>query len=163
MNNTELKEKIEQMEKELAELKKAVKENDEPKFERVAEGKPYYYIFLHDVFTPVKATEEYTPYDDNIFALNNYFRTIERAEEVVEKIKMILKLERLHDTFCPDYVPDWKCENRKYSVYYDNLNDKYETDWTVYAQGLHINWFPTEEIALKVCNILNSEKEYENE
>lgn len=87
---------------------------------------------------------------------NNYFHTQERAKEVANKINFLLKLERLHDIFCPNYVPDFENVDAKYMVSLD-CKKRYivsscygdETQSTVY--------FPTKEIAYNVCDILNEE------
>lgn len=158
MNNTELKEKIEQMEKELAELKKTVKENDEPKFERTI-GKTYYYIdFGGDAGTvAVKDLDCDNKFSKNMFIQNNYFHTKERAEDVTKKVKMLLKLERLHDTFCPDYVPNWDCfDENKYYVYYDNDVEFYKCSSARICKQNDV-YFSTYEIAREVCNIFNGE------
>ncbi len=163
MNNAELKEKIEQMEKELAGLKNAVKENEEPKFERVI-GENYYIVDSCRM-SGIDITSEYdnnNGYDKSMHENNNYFHSRERAEEVADKIKMLLKLERLHDIYCPDYVPDLNnTDYYKYCIYYDAFTKR----WKYINYKCTINpidvYFSTREIAQKVCDILNAEKENE--
>lgn len=159
MNNTELKEKIEQMEKELNKLKKAVKENDEPKFERVEE---YFFVGFNRRydFGAITHTDDYSVSDNYHYNNNNYFYTRKRAEEVCDKIKVLLKLERLHDIYCPDYVPDWNnTKETKYYIYYNNGDKFWSTVGCCLTQNSFGVYFPTEEIAQKVCDILNAEKE----
>lgn len=163
MNNAELKEKIEQMEKELNELKKAVLKQEEPKFERTDR---YFCVGLDGKynFEVIAQTDVNSIFDNYHYDNNNYFHIYERAEEVAEKIKLLLKLERLHDTFCPDFVPDLNnTDYDRYGVYYDVE----EKAWRNVSYSFSVNpvdvYFSTKEIAQKVCDILNSEKENENE
>ena len=133
----------------------------EPKFERVKEKEKYYCITdFCRCFEVVNETEEHCSLDETAYSNNNYFHTAQRAKEVVDKINLLLKLERLHDTFCPDYVPDW---NDKDKVKYYVFKNKFISisRWDIgYVSTSDISdvYFPTEEIAQKVCNILNAEE-----
>ena len=131
--------------KELEDKIKQAKQDDEPRFER-REGELYYWVSTNNGKAErVASTDNAGRYDKPWYDNNNYFHTAERAQEVADKINFLLKLERYHDTFCPDYVPNWNnSRERKFAVYYDM---RHRT--TVY--------FPTEEIAKKVCDILNAE------
>ena len=99
----------------------------EPKFERVKENTPYFSLFLDSLTGLVvsSSTEKYTGFDKAVYNNNNYFHTKERAQEVADKINFLLKLERLHDTFCPEYVPDWDNDMIKYIVGFDAYNKKW--------------------------------------
>jgi hypothetical protein len=136
----------------------------EPKFERV-ENREYYWSVGTTFVNEGKATacrhyENFDRGDNNYFNNNNYFKTVQRADEVADKINFLLKLERLHDTFCPEYVPDWEnCWLSKYYIYQDKsmgniwIWGQVNTDSDVVQV-----YFPTEEIAQKVCDILNAEE-----
>lgn len=130
-----------------------------PEYKRVPYNNNYYVIridsgkmFIHNYI------EEDDNYDKNYFEMNNYFHTEARAKEVLDKINILLRLERLHDTLCPDYNPqncDWR-----YSVYYNS--DKEE--WEVMGErtertGLDKRsaYFPTLKIAQQAADILNKE------
>ena len=126
-----------------------------PEYKRVPYNSNYYVIgvdkgkmFICD------CVEENDNYDKNYFEMNNYFHTKERAKEVLNKINILLRLERLHDKFCPDYNPqncDWR-----YSVYYNSD----EKEWKVLRIGLDkstLTYFPTWEVAQQAANILNEE------
>ena len=91
------------------EIKKLEAEKERPAFERVEEGKKYYAVTapLHEGVVVKEYIEEHMRFDKSNFENNNYFLTEKRAEEVADKINFLLKRERLHDTFCPDYKPDW--------------------------------------------------------
>lgn len=136
------------------------KVEEEPKFKRVKTAAPYYYINsnVNGQIICYSKSEYNNKYDNYYYNNNNYFHTRKRAEEVADKINFLLKLERLHDTYCPGYVPDWQDNARKYYVFYG------EKDSTYYVGGcLAVNrkpcvYFPTVEIAQKVCDILNEER-----
>lgn len=96
------KKTIESSEKEIEMLK-----SKEPVFERVKKDKNYYLLgdFCGEIIAhPIP--DDGSELHKKRFENNNYFLTKERAEEVADKINFLLKLERLHDTFCPDYKPD---------------------------------------------------------
>ena len=128
----------------------------EPKFERIEKGEIYFSITGElDV---IRNIESGYIVDNNKYNANNYFYTKERAEKVVDKIKFLLKLERLHDTFCPNYVPDWNDFSEiKFSVYYDVYEEKYtECRYSAMVYGANV-YFPSLKIAQQVCDILNRE------
>ena len=94
---------------------------------------------------------------------NNCFKTEKRAKEVLNKIELLLKQERLHDIYCPDYKPDWSSNEKKYLILYSHTTNRYSVGrysvgHAVYSECL-LPCFPTEEIAQKVCDILNSEEQ----
>ena len=148
------------------EIKKLEAEKERPAFERVEEGKKYYTVTAdsdNGIFVK-ECIEEYIRFDKSNFENNNYFLTKERAEEVADKINFLLKLERLHDTFCPDYKPDWKYNwEKKFYILFDNVRGIYLND---YAYSYPTDdqttvYFDSKETAVKVCEILN--KEIKNE
>lgn len=135
----------------------------EPKFERVEIRKPYWSVGITPKAEPRcyrEGFEYHEQFHCNCFDNNNYFHTKERAQEVADKINFLLKLERLHDTFCPDYVPDWNDKDKvKYYVFKNEFISI--SIWDIgYVSTSNISdvYFPTEEIAKKVCDILNAEE-----
>lgn len=98
-------------------------------------------------------------YDIECYNNCNYFHTKDRAEEVLQKIKYLLKLERFHDMFCPDYKPDWEDCNPKYYVFYYRTGHKYLWESVLVKKHECVTYFPTKEIAERVCDILDKEKE----
>ena len=129
----------------------------EPKFERVEKGEIYFTITGElDV---IQSIEGGYSVDDNKYNVNNYFYTKERAEEVTDKIRLLLKLEKLHDIYCPNYVPDWNDDELKYFVSYSSRDKCYGVNSRVYSDCKTNVFFATFEIAQKVCNILNKELE----
>ena len=146
----ELEDKIEQAE-----------QSDEPKFERVPDGKQYFTLSaVNGAFVDNRTAEGHWQIDDNRFDNNNYYKTKERAQEVADKINFLLKLERFHDIYCPDYVPDYDNDNfssNKYTIFYDHTEKIYEVFCLRSTCHRTLVYFPSEEIAQKVCDILNKE------
>ena len=143
------------------EIKKLEAEKERPAFERVEEGKKYYIVTAgsYNRAFVKEYIEEYIRFDKLNFENNNYFLTKERAEEVADKIKFLLKLERLHDTFCPDYKPDWSdVSNAKWRVAFDHEKKKYVLCWD-WAADCKMVYFDSEETAKKVYETLNKEIE----
>lgn len=136
-----------------------IKEQNEPEFERVGHGESYYYIYGNTM--NVAVTSEDSGYiSDTSYINNNYFYTKKRAQEVADKIKFLLKLERLHDIYCLDYTPDWNDgRDIKYLVYYDSDRNKWHIYTCQFMQIPYCVYFPTEEMAQKVCDILNKEEQ----
>lgn len=132
----------------------------EPKFERVKYGYNYYYVdVLSEGLKVCMSLEGNSTVINQYYSMNNYFHTKERAQEVADKINFLLKLERLHDIYCPDYVPDWKNQDEpKYSVFYDHRSKQYRTSKFSINDYKNNAFFATQEIAQKVCDILNAEE-----
>ena len=136
----------------------------EPKFERVGRGTGYCYLFTcRDGVCVDDTSDVRSEIDNEYFSSNNYFHTRKRAQEVADKINFLLKLERLHDTFCPEYVPDWNNYNeRKYvvNVVYKgrgySAKGELVASHTIGTKTFAAVYFPTLEIAQKVCDILNA-------
>ena len=76
--------------------------------------------------------------------------------EIERKIKLGIRLQELHDEFCPDYVPDWENDvAAKYYIYQNPVTDRF-TVGSVYKFSYSASvWFPDMRTAYKVCNILN--------
>lgn len=143
---------------------KIPKVEKEPTFKRVREGEKYYTVATdsHKRFSVEKYTERHMDFNESSFKNNNYFHTKERVEEVADKMKFLLKLERLHDTYCPNYKPDWTDGGeRKYFIYFFTPQSEYNFEWCVAKQDKLEVYFPTKKIARKVCAELNKELEGE--
>lgn len=146
-------------------LKEQQKET-EPKFERVKEGAIYYIIDFdaHRSCGVYGDMEEGHPLDEASYNNNNYFRTEKRAQEVVDKINLLLKLERLHDIFCPNYMPDFNDADATKWYLFVSVRDK-KWHWEICHACVNdvLVYFSSAEIAQKVCDILNAELKEENE
>lgn len=140
-----------------------IKTDSEPELERATKDDYYYSIVLNDTCYVKKCLEQYCAIDDRCYNLLNYFLTNKRAQEVLDEIKFLLRLERLHDIYCPDYKPDWKANTMKYSVAYGASEAKWHPYNALSVKNAVTVYFPTEGIAQKVCDILNKEREdYDN-
>lgn len=169
MDNTKIKNTIQQLANiqsqcqelidRIREIEKEIEQDNESKFERVPKGESYYTVdFECGIAFASTDCEDYVTMDDFRFDNNNYFKTCERAQEVADKINFLLKLERLHDTFCSNYVPDFNdFSTLKYTIYCDRNNKMYKTIPCYSAEHRTQVYFPSEEIAQKVCDILNKE------
>nr|DAE11557.1 MAG TPA: hypothetical protein [Myoviridae sp. ct4tH12] len=140
--------KLEALQRE-AEMQKKQKE---PKL-----GEKYFYISqsgkaILDTFTQ-------HPTDIERKNLGNFFPTEERAEQVAKKMRLLLRLEQLHDMICPDYEPDWNSKEEKLCLFYNR--------WAGYWQGKKVwafeeyptAYFDTEENLIKAMEILEKELE----
>lgn len=145
------------------EIKKLEAEKEKPAFERAEEGKKYYIVAVDAYGREVvkEYIEEHMRFDKSMFKNNNYFLTKERAEEVADKINFLLKLERLHDIYCLNYVPNWNDGKYKWYVFFDKELESYNFTSDLYWNKKVATYFDSEETANKVCEILN--KELENE
>lgn len=142
-----------------AEKEQLIKEQNEPRFERLSHGEPYYYIYGNNMKVAVASDDsDYT--SAVCYMHNNYFHTKKRAQEVADKIKLLLKLERLHDIYCPDYKPDdWGTDSlKKYYVCYSPSKAKWRPYNARTIEDAFQVYFPTGEITQKICDILNKEE-----
>lgn len=152
---------------ELASLKKRISiledelENvaEEPTFERVSHGEPYYYIYGNNMEVAVASDDsDYT--SEVCYMHNNYFHTKKRAQEVANKIKFLMKVERFHDIYCPNYKPNWDNPTEdKWRIYYNHNAKKWICGNYSTVLFPPESSFPTEEIAQRVCDILNKDDE----
>lgn len=98
--------------------------------------------------------------DESNIQFGNCFQTKKRAEQVAEKVRLLLRLEQLHDMLCPDYVPDFGSGEATYCLYYDYSSSHWAAEgW--YDCNCRVNgpYFDTLENAEKAAEILNKELE----
>ena len=172
MNKTEIENEISDIKRMIESFKNLIEVNEKViksleaekekfAFDRVEKGKNYYSIgeSFAGKIEVCCGTERNTAGDIDHLENNNYFYTKERAEEVADKINFLLKLERLHDIYCPDYKPDWNDKNEeKLSVVFDSDKKKYAPYWNAVTNCTTV-YFNSEEIIEKVCYVLNKEIE----
>lgn len=140
--------------KKLEELQKeaeAQKKQEEPKL-----GEKYFYISqfgraILDTFTQ-------HPTDFARKNLGNFFSTEERAEQVAKKIRLLLRLEQLHDQLCPDYEPDWKDIELKFVIAFNHALGKFLPIFKIETEYNTCVYF-SEDAAIKAAEILNKELE----
>lgn len=140
----------------LEELKKEAemqKKQEEWKF-----GEKYFYISQSGRVICEMFTEHRTDIARKNFG--NFFRTRERAEQVAEKMRLLLRLEQLHDMLCPDYVPDYEDDDEvKYHVYFNHFQGEYNISYSTSRENPCVVAFDTKENAEKAAEILNEELE----
>ena len=145
--------KLEALEKE-AEMQK---KQEEPKPWKPKDGEEYFFVDNYLISNSFYNMNDYV--DSYNFEIGNYFRTRERAEQVAEKMRLLLRLEQLHDMLCPDYEPDWNSKEEKLCLFYN----RWAGDWQgkkVWAfEEYPTAYFDTEENLIKAMEILEKELE----
>lgn len=137
-----------------------IETDSEPELERATRDDYYYSIKLDDGCYVENRLEQYYAVDDRCYNLLNYFRTKKRAQEVCDKIRFLLKLERLHDIYCYDYKAEDDGKDKYRIVFCDGMYQWEQDDYTIDFSSVY---FPTETIVQKVCDRLNKEREdYDN-
>ena len=143
--------KLEALEKE-AEMQK---KQEEPKPWKPEAGEEYFFV-NNDL--SIYCFCNYNGEEDRYnFEIGNCFRTGERAEQVAKKMRLLLRLEQLHDMLCPDYVPDYKGDETKYHLYFSHVQGKYEVSCSTSWENPCMVVFDTEKNAQKAAEILNKE------
>ena len=144
-------EKLEALEKE-AEMQK---KQEELKPWKPKDGEDYFYIGIDFTIDSWENVDDDT--DKRNFRIGNYFRTGERAEQVAKKMRLLLRLEQLHDMLCPDYVPDWEGDRLKFQIYFSHSQGEYGKSCSTGIESPCMAVFDTEENAEKAAEILNKE------
>lgn len=117
------------------------------------------YFYIGNTLETGKYFNEGYPVDDKLITVGNCFRTKERAEQVAEKMRLLLRLEQLHDMICPDYVPDWGNEKDKFCLCYHHEGKRWNVESWLFFESQGFVWFDTFENAEKAAEILNEELE----
>lgn len=146
--------KLEALEKE-AEMQK---KQEEPKPWNPQAREKYFcvdnYFISHSFYNMNDDVDSYN------FEIGNCFPTKERADQVAKKMRLLLRLEQLHDMLCPDYEPDFGSGEATYCLYYDYSSSHWAAEgW--YDCNCRVNgpYFDTLENAEKAAEILNKEME----
>lgn len=133
----------------------AQKKQEEPKPWKPKYGEDYFYIGIDFTIDSWENVDDDT--DKRNFRIGNCFPTSERAEQVAEKMRLLLRLEQLHDMLCPDYVLDWKDDRLKFYVYFDHEQGSLNITASSFCDALSLVTFETRENAEKAAEILNKE------
>ncbi len=134
----------------------AQKKQEEPKPWKPERGEEYFAV--EDVADVVPYTYCEDSIDEYNIQLGNCFRTKERAEQVTKKMRLLLRLEQLHDMLCPDYVPDYGDDDEvKYHVYFNHLQGKYNISCSTSRENPCMVAFDTKKNIEKAAEILNKE------
>lgn len=139
MTKKELEQKLEQLQKQLDELKKVTVE--EPKKKWIpAENEEYYYITsnLETMFN-VFCDDEY---DKDLIEIGNCFKTKEEAQSVADKIKYTLMFKNYVEEHSEPL--DWN--DKKWCINYNNITHTIDFDYykvckyqgTIYASSKQI-------------------------
>jgi len=136
----------------------AQKKQEEPKPWKPERGEKYFTI--ENSFYAFQYTYCEDIIDEPKILSGNCFPTEERAEQVAKKMRLLLRLEQLHDMLCPDYVPDYEDDDEvKSHVYFDHSLDRYDISYSTRRENLCMVAFDTKKNALKAAEILNKELE----
>lgn len=141
----------------LEELRKeaeAQKEQEEPKPWKPEHVEKYFSVGSStDVFKYIY----YNDYVDEPKILSgNYFHTEARAEQVAEKMRLLLRLEQLHDQLCPDYEPDWD-GTAKFLVAFDHTDGEMQAFFDRSSGESTLVYFRDVVTAMEAAEILNKE------
>nr|DAQ96077.1 MAG TPA: hypothetical protein [Caudoviricetes sp.] len=145
--------KMEELQKEA----EAQKEQEELKPWKPEAGEEYFFVdndFLSHSFCNMN--DEVDSYN---FEIGNCFPTEERAEQVAKKMRLLLRLEQLHDMICPDYAPDYEDDEVKFYVYFDHSQGRYDISRSISWENPCMVAFDAEKNAQKAAEILNKELE----
>ena len=157
----DIEKKIEELKSEfltkLETLQKEVKmQQGEQKLWKPEIGESYF--FIRSDFGAMNKVKGTTSFETDRISNGNCFKTKERAEQVAKKMRLLLRLEQLHDMLCPDYVPDFGSGEATYCLYYDYSSSHWAAEgW--YDCNCRVNgpYFDTLENAEKAAEILNKE------
>ena len=159
----DIKKKIEELKSEfltkLEALQKEVKmQQGEQKLWKPEIGESYF--FIRSDFGVTDKVNGTTSFETDRISNGNCFKTKKRAEQVAKKMRLLLRLEQLHDMICPDYVPDWENEDEhKFYLFYDGKTGNWKyTYWSAFDFRVG-EYFDTEKSAEKAAKILNRELE----
>lgn len=132
------------------------KEQEEPKPWKPESGERYYCVNPYCKVIHYDFMRNYVNFDNRLISCGNYFRTEERAEQVAEKMRLLLRLEQLHDMLCPDYVPDWKDIELKFVITFNHALGKFLPVFKIETEYNTCVYF-SEDAAIKAAEILNKE------
>lgn len=127
----------------------AQKKQEEPKL-----GEKYFYISQSGRAILDTFTQHTTDFARKNFG--NFFRTRERAEQVAEKMRLLLRLEQLHDMLCPDYEPDWD-GTAKFLVAFDHTDGEMQAFFDRSSGESTLVYFRDVVTAMEAAEILNKE------
>ena len=96
--------------------------------------------------------------DESCILSGDYFPTRERAEQVAKKIRLLLRLEQLHDQLCPDYEPDWD-GTAKFLVAFDHTDGEMQAFFDRSSGESTLVYFRDVVTAMEAADILNAELE----
>ena len=160
----DIEKKIEELKSEFSGKLEALRKEAEAQ-KKQEEWKPWKpeteekYFFVDNDFFPHSFCNQDDEVDSYNFEIGNCFRTEERAERVAKKMRLLLRMEQLHDMLCPDYVPDWGNYGQKFLVYFNHAKNCWDIRVFTTFELRCATYFDTKENAKKAAEILNKELE----
>ena len=157
---TLLEEKILALEEELKELKEELIKR---KQSMLSEGNTVCYVQGDGDIQTAGYFSLNNAYHYALFNNYNVFKKDPKTKTHLEwyrdnVIKVHNRLMQLHEQFCPNYFPDWKnSSSAKYTVCFSTASNRWIVDFYFNTNYFSI-YFPSEEIAQTVSEILNEEK-----
>lgn len=156
----DIEKKLEALKAEFLEKLEAKETKIQKRQEKLKPWKPEvgekYFVAVEDGADVVQYCED--SIDEFNIRFGNCFRTKERAEQVARKIRLLLRLEQLHDMLCPDYVPDYEDDDEvKFYVYFGHSRGRYDISRSISWENPCMAVFDTEKNAEKAAEILNKE------
>ena len=141
--------KMEELQKE-AEMQK---KQEEWKF-----GEKYFYVSQSGRVIQEMFTEHRTDIARKNFG--NFFPTKERAEQVARKIRLLLRLEQLHDQLCPDFEHDYEnYYDAKYTIAFNHIERRMKPEIVFDCCESFPVCFESIGAVQKAADILNAELE----
>lgn len=113
-----------------------------------------YFVAVEDGADVVQYCED--SIDEFNIRFGNCFRTKERAEQVARKIRLLLRLEQLHDMLCPNYEPDWD-GTAKFLVAFDHTDGEMQAFFDRSSGESTLVYFRDAVTAMEAAEILNKE------
>lgn len=174
MNNKEVSEQllqaaqllrsaVEKLQTEESKSTQAEQQETEPDIQRVPFDKSYRRIAIdsNGKATVTWKIEHNSNIDEWRFTSNNYFADAKTAQSLADKINFLMELQRYHDIYCPDFVPDWNELNTdKYCIYFHHSYGEFMYNGLSWCESKETVYFPSSEIAQKVCDRLNKKYGY---
>ena len=98
--------------------------------------------------------------DESCILSGDYFPTRERAEQVAKKMRLLLRLEQLHDQLCPDFEHDYEnYYDAKYTIAFNHIERRMKPEIVFDCCESFPVCFESIEAVQKAADILNAELE----
>lgn len=146
---------IEKLKKQIEELKAEV---ERLKNEEALKRTEHYYFLNIDGDGDFYIDEN----DDGLTTENyksmNYFLSEDSTEYFLSAIDELKKLQRLHEIYCPNFVPDWNnTDEKKWGLIFNRSMQRYQYLPVLVSDFYRLTdiYFDSEETAEKVCKRMN--------
>ena len=144
-----LQERIEKMEKELAELKASV-----VVWPKV--GEKYWVVNTEGRAIELDFNDD--KFDAGCIDIGNIFRTKEEAVREIERRKVLNELRKLAKAALGAVKCDWKIEKEKWYVGYSHTSCEWFVSCTYRLESFGVVYFPTEETALAALETIGADR-----